>query len=866
MKFFLNQAPAIVIFVILTVCFCDLIAPAQATAQKDEIKYSISINKTDPKLAKVKVTFRPKDNILYMNAGGGQLPKRWATFVRNLNILDEKGNSVTVKELPDAKWEMDLPVKQRVVLSYEIKLDHEDYKWSGGIDGVAFARDWGVFYSGRTLLILNGESWKDIDVEFNLPENWKVTTPWQPLQNQANSFRVNNLAQLANSLIFTGTHEEISVKRNGFELAFALGGDEIVSQKAEFKNLAEGVLDYYIHLMGGVPNPSLENKFKKAVVIINSSDATDGEVIGNNISILVEKNGDKTSKLFSRFIFAHEFFHLWNGKSFSPANDETEWFKEGFTNYYTLKALHHVGFLTDESFFEVLNSLFYQRYKTDDGVGKIPLTKGEEKHDHWGLIYGGGMFAGIAQDMIIRKATRNRKSLDDLMKGLFKKYGGSKDGYSLAELQHRLSELSGTSQAEFFSDFIVGTKRLPIADYFKIAGLDAEIKDGNLALLKKGGATDLQKSIFNGMLGRRTGSFSGIGKEEMHSNDVHTTTDWSLKPSFKFDVICFLNALTADPYYMNIYKEEFGKFEKKLTPPAETALANLKRKIKDEDKGIISAFLTLYFSATDDETLDQMLLTLKDSRRMQASMKQTQFYDEESWRLFESVKDDLRVIFRFLQKIQFQKYWQEHILPKVQARITEVEGQLPKFNIIPAIENILGFALPSNKISVFMLYYSRPHGIRITGTRFLTDVGYPFSIVMRNAIHEMMHPPFDLKSDTELLSELNKLQSDEFLMNKVLNHDPAFGYNSFIGFVEEDVVQALEQVINEKMTIGVEAPTRWKGADNGMHVLAVALYSLMKDEKFSIGRESARDFVIRMIRTRKLGPGKIKSIYEAFYR
>lgn len=130
----------------------------------------------------------------------------------------------------------------------------------------------------------------------------------------------------------------------------------------------------------------------------------------------------------------------------------------------------------------------------------------------------------------------------------------------------------------------------------------------------------------------------------------------------------------------------------------------------------------------------------------------------------------------------------------------------------------------------------------------------------------MMHPPFDLKSDTELFSELNKLQSDEFLMNKVLNHDPAFGYNSFIGFVEEDVVQALEQVINEKMTIGVEAPTRWKGADNGMHVLAVALYSLMKDEKFSIGRESARDFVIRMIRTGKLGPGKIKSIYEAFYR
>ena len=138
------------------------------------------------------------------------------------------------------------------------------------------------------------------------------------------------------------------------------------------------------------------------------------------------------SKLISRFIFAHEFFHLWNGKSFRPyANDEAEWFKEGFTNYYTLKALHHVGFLTDESFLEVVNNLFYQRYKNDDGVGKISMTNGEEKHDHWGLIYGGGMFVGIAQDMIIRKATNNQKSLDYLMRDLFKKYGDSKKEYDL---------------------------------------------------------------------------------------------------------------------------------------------------------------------------------------------------------------------------------------------------------------------------------------------------------------------------------------------------------------------------------------------------------------------------------------------------
>ncbi len=470
---------------------------------KDEISYTISIDKDNPKLAKVEVSFVPKDDVLYMNPGGGELPKGWATFVRNLKVLDGKGNPVSVEELPDAKWKLNLLQKRKVTLSYEITLDHENYKWPGGIDGVAFARDWGVFYAGRTLLILNGESWKDINVEFKIPSNWKVTTPWRSAKNKANSFRVSNLAQLANSLIFAGTHEEISVRRNGFELVFALGGDEIVSQKAEFKNLAEGVLDYYINLMGGVPNPAPDNKLVKSVVIINSSNATDGEVIGNNISILVEKGGNKMSRLFSRFIFAHEFFHLWNGKSFSPANDETEWFKEGFTNYYTLKALHHVGFLTDESYLDVLNGLFYQRYRNDDGVGRISMTKGDEKHDHWGLIYGGGMFVGIAQDMIIRQATDNQKSLDDLMKDLFRKYGGSSKEYDLRELQQRMSELSGMDQTEFFKDHILGTKKLPITDYFEIAGLDAKIENEDLVLSKSETPTALQMNILSGLFGVR---------------------------------------------------------------------------------------------------------------------------------------------------------------------------------------------------------------------------------------------------------------------------------------------------------------------------------------------------------------------------
>ena len=219
----------------------------------------------------------------------------------------------------------------------------------------------------------------------------------------------------------------------------------------------------------------------------------------------------------------------------------------------------------------------------------------------------------------------------------------------------------------------------------------------------------------------------------------------------------------------------------------------------------------------------------------------------------------------FLKKIRFDSYWKRNVLPKVQQKTLEIDKDLPKYNVIAEVEKRLGFPLPSNKITIYLLYFSEPHGIKITGTRFITSVTYPFSIVMRNAIHEMMHPPFDLSRDNELKEALDSLRADAFLMDKVLNHNPSFGYNSFEGFIEEDSVQALEQVISEKFKVEVEARKRWKTNDDGMHVFAIALYSLMKEEDFNGERESFRDFLFRMIRSGKLKAGSIKPINDAFY-
>jgi hypothetical protein len=136
---------------------------------------------------------------------------------------------------------------------------------------------------------------------------------------------------------------------------------------------------------------------------------------------------------------------------------------------------------------------------------------------------------------------------------------------------------------------------------------------------------------------------------------------------------------------------------------------------------------------------------------------------------------------------------------------------------------------------------------------------------LQNAVHELLHPPYDLPNDRELKDQLFQLKKDVFLMDKILSHNPDYGYNSFESFIEEDCVRALEQLACENLKIASDAHRRWQEEDEGIHVFAVALYSIMKEEKYNQRKEKFRDFLIRNISSGKLAAGRIKPLYDAFY-
>ena len=300
-------------------------------------------------------------------------------------------------------------------------------------------------------------------------------------------------------MIFAGLHEEIVIEHGPFRLLLALGGDQVTAQQDVFVDMARGVLDYYTELMGDGPRIMSQSGPSTSVVVINEYPTTDGEALGNNISILLEPDGGPMAQTIARMIFVHEFYHLWNGKSFAPSGLDGEWLKEGFSNYYSIKALHRIGHLNDEAYLGLLSGFFYQKYDSDPAVGTHALTEGELKHDHWGLIYSGGMLVAIAQDLMIRTATDNEKSLDDLMRYLFDEFNDA--NYEVADIEQALSRLNGQSQAEFFERFVHGGERIPVAEFLELADIETRQENGATVFVARELSNDLVTAIQRGFFG-----------------------------------------------------------------------------------------------------------------------------------------------------------------------------------------------------------------------------------------------------------------------------------------------------------------------------------------------------------------------------
>ncbi|MGA9237758.1 hypothetical protein, partial [Robiginitalea sp.] len=290
-------------------------------------RYFLTFDSTSTDRIHVQAQIQLEDSLLYMSSNG-PVPERWPQYIQNLHVNGPDGQPVSVLKTVDGDWILSgIDTGKEVELTYDMVLEHEQISWPGGIDGVAYTRDWGIMASGRSLFVMNGQRKQDIHVKVDSPGAWNVSTSWQSDSLSENVYRAYDLLDLQDSFLFAGSQEEEIIESDGFTLKFVLGGEKVEREASRFVNVASGVMDYYINLMGGIPKAGPGKELKYSLVIISQSERVDGEVIGNHLSMFMNPDGNPMDQMVGWFMFAHEFFHLWNGKTLRFGDTTTDWFK-----------------------------------------------------------------------------------------------------------------------------------------------------------------------------------------------------------------------------------------------------------------------------------------------------------------------------------------------------------------------------------------------------------------------------------------------------------------------------------------------------------------------------------------------------------
>ncbi len=184
-------------------------------------------------------------------------------------------------------------------------------------------------------------------------------------------------------------------------------------------------------------------------------------------------------------ITAHEIFHAWNVKRLRPAEmvpyryDQPTpttllWVSEGITDYYADLALVR-GEIIDSTVFLALTN---QKRESVDTLPPVALEDASLStwiHPTDGtatIYYDKGSLAGLLLDVLIRDASDNRKSLDDVLGGLYQTVYKSGKGFNTAEWWAAVSAAAGGgSFADFAARYVDGREPFPWLRVGPLAGI-----------------------------------------------------------------------------------------------------------------------------------------------------------------------------------------------------------------------------------------------------------------------------------------------------------------------------------------------------------------------------------------------------------
>lgn len=332
-------------------------------------------------------------------------------------------------------------------------------------------------------------------------------------------------------------------------------------------------------------------------------------------------------------------------------------------------------------------------------------------------------------------------------------------------------------------------------------------------------------------------------------------TRWTIATSIGFDALAFLGPLSGKPMYAPRYKDEVAAFAPRFPAEGQAAVERLQARADAAGK-LLWPTLANVLSYGPTDSIGDLIASLDAlEARVLPSLKPSSHWDAASWAFVVGAREDAKAYLRALEAADFEGFRRGLVGDRLATRTPELMAGLARYDVIAEQERLIGRKLDPT-IRIVLLWFSKPHAASMGGQRSLSHFDYPVETVVRIVAHEMLHPPFPMDGPAARAA-LAVLDKDPLMQRVLKEHDPGFGYNSMDGILNEDTVEAIDQIVSERLGVARDPAERWRTADDGMHVLAAALYGMLKAEGYDrTGGDIAR-WMEDAAKSGKLSPERI---------
>jgi predicted metalloprotease with PDZ domain len=378
-----------------------------------------------------------------------------------------------------ARWEKVDKSRWRVFAKGDVAVEYAVWAFELSVQTSHLDSEHGYVNGASVFFYVDGHKDAPVTLEIRAPRGWRVATG---LERRGRVWTAPDYDVLVDCPIEIGTFQRRTFRVRGAPHHLVLHGPANYDEDALVRDV-EKIVKAEVAMMRHVPYRDY------TFILHNTTERGGGLEHLNSTSLQYPATQYRPREKYENFLelVAHEFFHLWNVKRIRPEmlgpfDYEREvytgllWVMEGITSYYDTLMLPRAKLIKPDKYLKRIGERI-QKFEEKPGRRRQSLT--ESSFDTWTKLYQPnentpncqmsyyekGELVGMCLDLEIRRRTRNRRSLDDVMRWLYDMFARRGKGFPEAEFQRA---------CERFADYVDGVADVPWDRFLSAAGVKLE--------------------------------------------------------------------------------------------------------------------------------------------------------------------------------------------------------------------------------------------------------------------------------------------------------------------------------------------------------------------------------------------------------